>query len=179
MVVELRICYFMLFQSSIIFIFVIIIMTNIKPSIFNFLLDKINFLYQLKRISKYTNKCYLEKILFILQIDCTFREVNFTSTHNHYSYIHKKFKLWSGSHLFDHIYNDLLLTHKKKNFKKSSVLKLFIDSASIRNKNGIEFKGRNYQDKHKYGNKVTVICDEYNFPLQLPMIKPLLMILKL
>ena len=80
--------------------------------------------------------------------------------------------------IFDEIFNKLINSYKKKykkrffkQHKKSNLLELFIDSTNIRNKNGKELIGVNYQDKFKKGNKVTVISDENKFPLSIDIHK--------
>ncbi len=42
----------------------------------------------------------------------------------------------------------------------------YIDSTMIRNLQGIDMNGRNYQDKFKFGTKISVICDDLGIYLQ-------------
>ena len=171
----------------------------IDKKIFNFILNKINNSVPKIRKSKYTNEYYLEKIIFILRSGCTFRDANDTNIKNHYSSIHKKYRLWIKKNIFNNLFDDLIKTYKRKflrHHRKSNLLELFIflrklGSTNIRNKNGspkmlrIFFEapkkldisypifggyqsiGRNYQDKFKNGNKVTIICDNNKFPLSM------------
>lgn len=144
----------------------------IDLKIFNFILNKINLCFPYKRKPKYSNEYYLERIIFILKSGCSLRESNNTKIVNHYSSIHKKFKLWTNKGFFNNLFNEFIMSYKRKlrnkitkHSRKSSILTLFIDSTNIRNKNGKQFIGRNYQDKFKNGNKITVICDENKIPL--------------
>jgi hypothetical protein len=41
----------------------------------------------------------------------------------------------------------------------------YIDSTMIRNLQGIDMIGRNYQDKFKFGTKISVICDDLGIPI--------------
>jgi len=147
----------------------------IDKKIFRFILDKINLEFPSKRKSKYSNSYYLQKIIFILKSGCSFREA--TCDHhkrNHYSTVYKKFQNWLNKGIFDNLYEELIKKYKNKFYKhqkKSNILILFIDSTNIRNKNGKELIGSNYQDKYKNGTKITTICDQNKFPLTMDVIE--------
>lgn len=149
-----------------------IYLNHIDLKVFNFILDKINLDFPFKRKPKYDNKYYLERIIFILKSGCSFRQANCTSVINHYSSIFKKYKSWLNKGFFNNLFDEMINKYKKKLKKKfikhshkSSLLTLFIDSTNIRNKNGKQLIGRNYQDKFKNGNKVTIVCDQNKVPL--------------
>lgn len=106
----------------------------------------------------------------MLKSGCALREANSSNIKNNYSTIRKKFTLRKNNNLFTNIFNEMVNSYKKKLQKKfikqsnkSSLLELFIDSTNIRNKNGKELIGNNYQDKFKNDNKVTIVCGSNKF----------------
>jgi transposase len=140
----------------------------IDKKIIKFILERINLKCPNKRKPKYTNEYYLNKIIFILKSGCSFRDANNTFIDHHYSTIYKKYIYWTEYGIFNNLYMKLINEYKNKFLKhkhKSYILDLFIDSTNIRNKNGKDCLGRNYQDKYKNGNKITIISTKDKFPL--------------
>ena len=83
------------------------------------------------------------------------------------STIYKTFNKWCKLGIIEKIWIDVVKTYIQKRLceDKYAFKNLIIDSTMIRNIQGIDVIGRNYQDKHKYGTKISAICDMNKIPL--------------
>lgn len=140
----------------------------INPLIYSYLLSQISLLAPSKRLPKYSNAHYLDILLFILKTGCSFRDscINLSLPPNHFSSVFKKFSYWSSKGVFKLIYLKLKKVYSELQFPNLNSLDLFIDSSNIRNKNGQDLLSYNFKDKGKKGNKLSLIIDDYRFPLE-------------
>ncbi len=79
--------------------------------------------------------------------------------------IYKRFKEWTEFNVFEKIWIDFIKIYGSMKLDECKLWfkNEYIDSTMIRNLQGIDMIGRNYQDK--FGTKISVICDDLGIPL--------------
>lgn len=140
------------------------------PQIFSFLVSQINILCPHK-CYKYSTSYYLDKLFFILRLNCPYRLIpkELGTPPHHYSTIFKRISKWNLHGIPKMILDILIKNYTEEFFPNLKFLNLFIDSTNIRNKNGHDKVSYNYKDKGKNNSKITLVIDKNRFPLDVQL----------
>lgn len=106
-------------------------------------------------------KHYAKAIMKILSTGCQWNSLN---DELHYSVYHKKYLEWNNNGLIQKFYNLLILINVKL-YKMTG--NYYIDSAIIRNMQGINDVSYNYKIKSKKGTKVSILVDSKGIPVSI------------
>jgi len=133
---------------------------------YEYIVQQIDILVPHPRKYKVTNSEALKMILYRLQHATPWYSIE---SPYHYNTFLKRSELWRNENVFEQIwksittaYGNTSLSHDNYYFKN-----IIIDSSMARNLQAYELIGRNYQDKMKFGTKVSVICDKKGIPISI------------
>ncbi len=131
-----------------------------------------NFKEQNKKTNRGAPCKITDNTIFYDEIKNTVKNgTNWSSIKNNivnYMVFYRKHIEWVNIKLYQVSYFITILYLKQHRFITYKQIKnCYIDSSMIRNKNGIDCKGRNYSDKFKNGTKESVIVTENGIPIAL------------
>jgi len=110
---------------------------------------------------------YIDIFGYVLKTGIAWRDIRAPL---HWSTYYKKFQLWAKKGLFQLLHQSLLSIALQKNYLSKEYLKnLFIDSTMIKNFKGIDLLGKNHYDRHRKGNKITIIVSSNAIPLSVTL----------
>jgi len=142
--------------------------------IYNLLLNKIDNLTKNFKYKKYSNKYYLDAIIYSVKSGCSWRKITENPLigndvkKNHYSSIFKTYNKWTKLNLFSLTYKDLLLKYEKKTLSINDNYLLSIDTTTINNICGKDLLGKYYLNKKKT-TKISIICDSDKVPISIKL----------
>ena len=110
---------------------------------------------------------YIDIFNYVLKTGIAWRDIRAPL---HWSTYYKKFKKWVDHDIFLILYKSVLSLSIQKSLLNPDNLKtLFIDSTMIKNFKGIDLLGKNHYDRHRYGNKVTIIVASNGIPISVSL----------
>lgn len=106
---------------------------------------------------------YIDEIFYVLTTGVQWSKAR--CKHN-YSTYHKKFVKYNKKFVFQNVYHIMIKLLRCKNLiTDESIKSLYIDSTMIKNIKGVGYLGPNHYDRHRNGNKLTVIVNNMGIPL--------------
>jgi transposase len=147
--------------------------SKIHKAFYDFILKQINVYFPMtKRRPKASNSFVLKHVVFVLHTGISWTALQeMTLPTCGYSAIYKRFTEWKDKRIFENIWDDVIKSYgcKKLQEDKYAFKNNDIDSTMLRNLQGFKEEtnvlGRNYQDKFKFGTKISVICDDNMIPI--------------
>jgi len=136
---------------------------------YSYISKRIDFYLPHQRKHKLSTMYILRYSLYILQSGASWQVFDMCNLPCTSSTIYKTFYKWSKLGILNKIWSEVASLYISNGLKnnKYAFKDVMIDSTMIRNIQGIDLIGRNYQDKYKFGTKVSAICDYNNIPLSL------------
>jgi transposase len=134
----------------------------------DYIVRRIDYYAPAERIKRrqYSTKYIFRNVLLVAKEGISWKALNYIAK-CHNTTITKRCKIWTDQKVFEQIWTEIMklyipqrLQEDKYWFKND-----YIDSTMIRNLQGVDCKARNYQDKWKFGNKISTICDKAKTPL--------------
>lgn len=118
-----------------------------------------------KKKPMYSNGYYFDKMILVLKDVTSWKSLGkfFGNKKYHYKTIQDKYLQWCGLNIFEDAYIKGISTVLNK-YNSHSTIDLFIDTASINNKYGVELVAYG-QNKKKKISKISLICNINKIPL--------------
>jgi len=136
---------------------------------YSYISKLIDLLLPHQRKHKLSTREILKHALFVLQTGTSWRVLDKLHLPCSSSTIYKTFDKWSKLGILAKIWSEITKAYISKSLRndKYAFQNIYIDSTMIRNIQGKDLIGRNYQDKYKFGTKISVICDKKHIPLSI------------
>lgn len=145
---------------------------KIDNSYLSYILKIAHMKYPEIRKRQYELKYYLDKFVLILNDLVKWDSLNLLKDYPvdspyHWKAIQNEFNKWSKDNVFEEALNMFMKENyfKLRDVKRSKKLNLFIDSTYICNKYGSQLIAKNPEYKKKNMTKLSVVCDEYKYPI--------------
>ena len=145
---------------------IITVMIPLEEKYKKLVLELVDRLIPKRRPCKYSNAYYFDNFVHVLKNVVSWKSLSKVFPNmpkNHYKTIQDKFLQWSKANIFEIAY-EKLIEETKKIYTEKSQIDLFIDTANINNKYGIEYATYG-QNKKKKVTKISLVVNEEKIPL--------------